>query len=73
MQKPGEPDYILSWDEFPSAYDSKNGSYGGCADKAGDSWRRCFYKDIASVVDWINVMAYNQGKQVRYYVNLSEF
>nr|AIG56010.1 secreted protein [Achlya hypogyna] len=45
MQAPGEPRYLLSWDEFPSSFDRPLGP--------------CFDPEITPLVDWVNIMLYN--------------
>ncbi|KAF0690333.1 Aste57867_18264 [Aphanomyces stellatus] len=64
IQKPGEPRYILSWDEFPSAWDPPNPTnkdYPGCImfEENQDGWHRCYEPKISGIVDFVNVMMYN--------------
>ncbi|OQS02511.1 hypothetical protein THRCLA_05121 [Thraustotheca clavata] len=66
MQKPDEPRYLLTWDEFPSSFDHAIGGYAGCSFSAvnagpngDDGWHRCFSAGITPLVDWVNIMLYN--------------
>ncbi|ETW09735.1 hypothetical protein H310_00224 [Aphanomyces invadans] len=63
-QRPGEPRYLLSWDEFPYAWDPPkpdDANYKGCIryTEGEDGWHRCFEPRISSIVDFVNVMFYN--------------
>ncbi|RHY34573.1 hypothetical protein DYB32_000847 [Aphanomyces invadans] len=71
-QRPGEPRYLLSWDEFPYAWDPPkpdDSNYKGCIryTEGEDGWHRCFEPRISSIVDFVNVMFYNiNGGDVRH-------
>ncbi|KAF0690336.1 Aste57867_18267 [Aphanomyces stellatus] len=63
-QRPGEPRYLLSWDEFPYAWDPinrANKDYPGCVrfTEGEDGWHRCYNPAISALVDFVNVMFYN--------------
>ncbi|KAF0685780.1 Aste57867_22388 [Aphanomyces stellatus] len=64
MQKPDEPRYILSWDEFPFAWDEphpERTTYPGCImfEENQDGWHRCYEPKISNIVEVVNVMMYN--------------
>ncbi|EQC25593.1 hypothetical protein SDRG_16525, partial [Saprolegnia diclina VS20] len=48
----GEPKYIVTWDELPTAFDKS------CSDAGGD-YSRCFEPKILQYVDEVNNMMYN--------------
>ncbi|RHZ19932.1 hypothetical protein DYB37_003363 [Aphanomyces astaci] len=64
VQHPDEPRYLLSWDEFPYAWDPPqpdNADYKGCIryTEGEDGWHRCYEPRISNLVDFVNVMFYN--------------
>ncbi|ETV80414.1 hypothetical protein, variant [Aphanomyces astaci] len=64
VQHPDEPRYLLSWDEFPYAWDPPqpdNANYVGCIryTEGEDGWHRCYEPRISNLVDFVNVMFYN--------------
>ncbi|RHZ04696.1 hypothetical protein DYB31_010925 [Aphanomyces astaci] len=64
VQRPDEPRYLLSWDEFPYAWDPPqpdNANYMGCIryTEGEDGWHRCYEPRISNLVDFVNVMFYN--------------
>ncbi|KAF0747469.1 hypothetical protein AaE_007714 [Aphanomyces astaci] len=64
IQRPDEPRYLLTWDEFPSAWDPPdpaNEHYTGCISfhEDYDGWHRCYEPRISALVDMVNVMFYN--------------
>ncbi|RHY39062.1 hypothetical protein DYB34_013483 [Aphanomyces astaci] len=73
VQRPDEPRYLLSWDEFPYAWDPPqpdNANYKGCIryTEGEDGWHRCYEPRISNLVDFVNVMFYNiNGGEVRSY------
>ncbi|RHY01063.1 hypothetical protein DYB36_012839 [Aphanomyces astaci] len=73
VQHPDEPRYLLSWDEFPYAWDPPqpdNANYKGCIryTEGEDGWHRCYEPRISNLVDFVNVMFYNiNGGEVRLY------
>ncbi|KAH9146213.1 hypothetical protein AeRB84_009885 [Aphanomyces euteiches] len=73
IQKPDEPKYLLSWDEFPFAWDiAVNEGDVGCENYDGDEgWHRCFEPRITSLVDFVNIMFYNiNGSSDELYVRM---
>ncbi len=52
IQKPNEPPYKLTWDEFPYSVNSN-------CDSPGGDYQRCFDPEIAKVVDEVTLMVYN--------------
>ncbi|RHZ27617.1 hypothetical protein DYB37_012748 [Aphanomyces astaci] len=61
IQRPDEPRYLLTWDEFPSAWDPPNPTnqgYAGCTHfhENVDGWHRCYEPRISALVDMVNVI-----------------
>ncbi|OQS03505.1 hypothetical protein THRCLA_04190 [Thraustotheca clavata] len=59
MQKPDEPRYLLTWDEFPTSLDGSEYGYAGCSLVSDGGWFRCYDKRFTPLLDWVNIMYYN--------------